>query len=349
MASVNDSNWNLSRIKRGLRRRFGGQNAPPVPEGDAERELGIKASGRRLLSDWTPEQFIQEPQGPQVSLSERRIAVTGHLFYADYVEPFCAGVQRFPIPCDVLVTTPSSTIAHSLEEGLRGHGGSVEVRVTPNRGRNFGPLLVEFGERLGDYDLMTHVHSKRTPQGVPDLVNDWVLRQWEFGLLDPRLVVRTLSAIERDRSIALAYPNVSELLPPYAFGWLQNEPAARSWYGARGEQMPEGQIPFPAGGMFWARPSLIRRFLEQGPTYELFPEEAGQIDATYQHFLERLIGVEALERGSCHLVYCKNVDRYTTETSYVWSGYRHQSMNGVAERIEESSEITFSLFGTSRA
>jgi Rhamnan synthesis protein F len=334
------------RIRNSARRLAGKEKRFGEGMSQAEQDLGMRASGARILPDWQPATLYSELAYPSLSVRERKVAVSAHLYYPEYISPLLKGLERFPVSSDVFVSTPSSEIAQEVEQAARNHPGVVDVRVTPNRGRNFGPLLVEFGQRLKGYDLVSHVHSKRTPQGVSELVNDWILRQWEFGLLDSRLIERTIGAFENDKSIGLAYANVSELLPPYAFTWLQNEPIAREWFEAHDEQMPEGQFPFPAGGMFWARPTVIDRFLNLGSTYDLFPEELGQVDATYQHFLERLLGVEATKNGSHHLIYCPNLDKFTTDTSYVWSAYQYQTLDGFFRRILEAKTVSFSLFGT---
>lgn len=45
---------------------------------------------------------------------------------------------------------------------------------------------------------------------------------------------------------------------------------------------------FPAGTMFWAKTAAVRPLFELGYTQEDFPDEAGQVNDTLAHVIERI-------------------------------------------------------------
>ena len=93
-----------------------------------------------------------------------KIAIVLHIFYEDYVDKFCSLISRIDFPVDVFVTTPNTKIANAAEKKLSRtqNVNKVEVALVPNRGRNFAPLFVEFGQEMLKYDIIGHFHSKKS-------------------------------------------------------------------------------------------------------------------------------------------------------------------------------------------
>lgn len=66
--------------------------------------------------------------------------------------------------------------------------------------------------------------------------------------------------------------------------------------------LPEdGALRFPVGSMFWARVAAIRPLLDLALTPDHFPPEAGQVDGTLAHAIERMLGV-VCQAGGYHLL-----------------------------------------------
>ena len=57
-----------------------------------------------------------------------------------------------------------------------------------------------------------------------------------------------------------------------------------------GITLPKEVGNFPAGSMFWYRPTNIDSLLSQDWNSVNFPPEEGQIDGTVMHAIERILG-----------------------------------------------------------
>ena len=143
----------------------------------------------------------------------------------------------------------------------------MEIRVVPNRGRDIGPLLTEFAEELNSYDVVGHLHGKRSPYVGDHLVKDtwgdtWREFLWQnlLGGMRP-MMDRIVIAFEQHRSLGLVFPS-----DPNICGWDANRTHAETlalrmgWRGG----LPD-HFDFPVGTMFWARVRALRPLLRSRP------------------------------------------------------------------------------------
>jgi lipopolysaccharide biosynthesis protein len=63
--------------------------------------------------------------------------------------------------------------------------------------------------------------------------------------------------------------------------------------------------------MFVARVAAVKEILECEWNYSDFPDEAGQLDGTLQHGVERMIGALVSSKGLRHLVYQEKIHSYS--------------------------------------
>lgn len=266
---------------------------------------------------WKPSVLFNESLTP-VEEKATQLAVVAHIFHMDFVPKFLSAVRHFPNTTTFLITTPDRAVLNALKTGLYFESVKFEARLTPNRGRNFGPILVEFGKELLNYDAFIHLHSKKSSHAKPSMSHEWIDRC--LGLLMSRpLVDRTLELAALNQEIGIIYPNVADLQRRINFRWgisrtsLRKVPSLRVFdvfYEAG------GPLAFPAGGMFWARTAAVRPILEFDWEYEMFPQESGQLDGELHHAVERLFGVVPRLTGYQHAVYVRQIDRFTPEVGY---------------------------------
>jgi lipopolysaccharide biosynthesis protein len=243
--------------------------------------------------------------------SPAQLILTVHVYYEDFVSKLVSALEFYPQNTRVLVTTPSAEIKTSLEKKLTTMGFEHDVRVCPNRGRNFGPLLVEFSEQLRTSESFIHIHSKKTEHSLK-ISKEWLDRATSL-FFDPSLLVRALTILDSSPSIGLVYADSSDLVWGINLRWgrsKRNLLKIISNYRGFENLRRRGRFSFPIGGMFMVRTKAIQPLLEIPWVYEMFPEESGQIDGTTQHSLERIFGALPHALGFEHAVYSVSENRF---------------------------------------
>ena len=264
---------------------------------------------------WNPSPITEETGSKLSQDDELKFAVVAHVFYPEFVNVFIESVQYFPKGTDFYVSTPNPDIFLQLKTNSKLENVDAIVRLTPNRGRNFGPLLVEFSKDLKKYDSFFHVHSKKSPHAKNNLGTVWSQRFFLL-LLTKKGIRRITGLAAQDKFIGLIYPDVSDLVRRINFRWGVNRAPLQKINKLKIHTSGRGQIPFPAGGMFWVRTAAILPLLDIDWSYTMFPEEAGQVDGTLQHGIERVLGPMVIDYGYRHVVNVQRLDIFTYETNY---------------------------------
>jgi hypothetical protein len=216
-----------------------------------------------------------------------RVALHVHFYYPELASNLLTHLQSNTTPCDLFVSTNDKEKADRLRRAFANYsGGNVEIRVVPNKGRDIGPLLIACADELTKYDLIGHVHSKRSVGIGDDALGDrWRNFLWQnlLGGMHPMLD-RIAAAFERDSGLGLVFPS-----DPHMNAWdanraLGGELAARmGWIG----ELPD-HFDFPLGTMFWARREALEPLLRLGLGLDDYPDEPLPYDGTILHALERL-------------------------------------------------------------
>lgn len=273
-----------------LMHRLAGRAPPPPSGGPCEPVL-------RLPLDY-PLARLEPPPS---------IAVLLHAYYDELVPELAARLAHIPYPADVFVTVDTPAKQARAQAAFAGWtGGRVEVRITPNRGRNIGPQLIGLADVFGRYELVLLTHTKRSEHTAE-------LAGWRTATLDsllgsPLAVQGIIEAFARLPSLGIVAPRTYPFVRPHMV-WGENFAACR----ALGDRMglalsPASPLDFPAGAMFWARSAALKPLLDLGLAYDDFPQEAGQKDDTLAHAVERLV-FHACELAGLRWIRAGSADR----------------------------------------
>src|SRR5690606_15631314 len=228
-----------------------------------------------------------------------RVGVVLHLFHPDLVDEFRDQLAHIPVQFSLLVSVPDRAGADAARAGFDGLAAmrALDVRVVPNRGRDWAPLLVEFRDRVASLDLVCHLHSKKSLY-TGRRRDDWRAYLLQSLLGSRARVAWILGMFQADPRLGLVYPETWEGMPHWAHGWLRNAATAGEYAARLGFDIdPDATFDYPLGSMFWIRVDALRPLLALGLAFDDFPPESGQTDGTLQHALERLVAPATLHHG----------------------------------------------------
>lgn len=225
-----------------------------------------------------------------------RIGVMLHAFHIDVLAEIAAYLAHLPFPADLFVTTDDAAKQAAIGAQFAAWpGGRMEIRLTPNRGRDVAPKLVGLGAMHAGYDFVLHLHTKRSS-------HESGLAGWRGYLLEtllgsPEVVLSVFEAFRQAPSLGMLAPQHIDQLRPWV-RWGENFAAAAALARRMGfTPAHAAPLEFPSGSMFWARPEALRPLLDLGLSFEDFPEEARQTDGTLAHAIERLYYLACEQAG----------------------------------------------------
>jgi GT2 family glycosyltransferase/SAM-dependent methyltransferase/lambda repressor-like predicted transcriptional regulator len=237
------------------------------------------------------------PPSAQVRSPESlRLAVVLHLFYPELWSEFEQALAELPAHTRLFVTTPHDKLAWVRRIVLTDRPTAVVVGVS-NRGRDLGPLVTLLASHdLARFDYVLKLHSKRSPHLGP--VDG---QRWRRGLLQRLLprgaVPALLGALERAPEVGLAGPAPWLAHVRRAAGFEANEARLRDLARRIGSDGDPTDVQFMAGTMFWVRGAVLAQLQGCGLTLDDFEPEAGQLDGTLAHALERGFALLARRAG----------------------------------------------------
>ncbi|MDO6782507.1 rhamnan synthesis F family protein [Neptunomonas phycophila] len=295
---------------------------------------------------WQPTDNVKFSQKLTAEAKNLNVAFNLHIFYEDYIERFARQVEKFPLSVDVYISVAKKSFLEKTKSAFLKlkNVNKIEVRVGENRGRNFGPLLVEFASTVNDYDLLLHLHSKKSLYSGREQTQ-WSDYLTEYLLNEETVVKRVLNAFAQDPSLGVYYPTTFWMMPDWVNHMTMNKGPMAQWCSDLGIKLPSDFLAYPVGGMFWCRPKALSGILDRSYSYDDFPKEPLPNDGTKLHALERLIGVVAEHNGFSQLFYDPATARFTFDQGFIYQRYRSNIKN-LEGLLQPYKCISFDVFDT---
>tara|TARA_B100000674_G_scaffold385797_1_gene329228 strand:- start:4327 stop:5901 length:1575 start_codon:yes stop_codon:yes gene_type:complete len=278
-------------------------------QGDADDAMVLIDSWAGHQRWWSPDEpsctTTFQPQQPwEGSVAERQwgvmqprhLAIAIHGFYLDRLESILqqlppGGDQDGWPALDLYVSTPSHQLSAAAECIRRLKWPRVRVFGVPNRGRDFAPFVLQLLPAIMEigHACVLKLHTKASKhmnfgrawghQMVSSLLSpslfDYFLESADLGVMTPQATLLPMSVNLADNLTGLQRLKALSSVPP---------PSLLDCH-------------FPGGSMFLARTDALRPLVSLGLRLDDFELEAGQVDGTLSHALERWVGVAAQSQG----------------------------------------------------
>lgn len=226
-----------------------------------------------------------------------KILAVIHGYYPDLLPTIFDQIQALGIGMRLLVTTDEPAKQATADSLMAERGLAGCAVVCPNRGRDVAPFLIEGAKHLEDAEVVLHLHTKKSP-------HDSVYAGWgdflRANLIGSREIALSILEILTKSPVGLVY---SDHFPPvndlrnWGFDW-EHANALLERIGCPIDA--DAPLEFPTSTMFWARREAIMPLFDLKLEYDDFEPEAGQIDGTLAHAVERSLLYVAEHAGFGH-------------------------------------------------
>ncbi|MBI4935589.1 MAG: hypothetical protein HY828_17040 [Actinobacteria bacterium] len=277
------------------------------------------------------------------------VCVMIHAFYVDVLPDLLHELAELAGRATMLISVCNPddvAVADAHVTRALGPGTPRVVKLVPNRGRNFAPLLVAFQNELREHTYVLHLHTKKSLYSGSERT-DW------RGHLVRSLAGPALQAVidlfAHHPDVGLVQPAIFRVMPHWSAHWLGNVANGRRVFERCGLDPldVDGYVDYPVGGMFWAKVDALAPLLDAGFTVDDFDAEAGQTDGTLAHAIERTITAAAVSRGHRFVEF----DYLAAEWRLGWTTrntdtFGTYSLPTLRQQIAEADLVSVDVFDT---
>jgi lipopolysaccharide biosynthesis protein len=245
-----------------------------------------------------PDAWRQRP-GSIALVNASKVAVVVHVYYTELLDELIEQLAFLPVEFDLIVTN-SSGIPIDVDRARLPRVNNLFVLETPNLGRDIYPLVAVVNSGLlRDADLVLKVHTKASPWREQHTELAGSGAQWRESFLSQLLgsehnVHDILGAFAENRDLGVVTSDGNVLGAEY---WGGDEAITRSLMRRLELDLDAPSLKFPAGSMYWIRGFVLQGMRAMSLTPADFEPEAGQVDGTTAHAIERLVGILTEEAG----------------------------------------------------
>ena len=219
------------------------------------------------------------------------ILIQVHIYYTDLLTEIINKTNNVPIPFDLYITTNSQEKKNYIENNLKNvsKANKFLVLITPNKGRDVIPCLIQLKDIIMKYKYLCHIHTKKNGK-TAEIGRYWQHYLYENLLGNKLIIQQILSDFENHSDLGFIFPEHF-----YSFIKAAYNYSYQNWYYLNkifdilfpNLNLRTGNIMnFPVGNMFWAKTHAIHQIFDER-IIKLAPEENGQKDGTIQHAIER--------------------------------------------------------------
>lgn len=231
-----------------------------------------------------------DAEDPILLRSEPDVGIHLHLHHPELLEEMIAHLSHMPFAFQLYVSLTERGISQAIKAQLTAKldKARVDVREFENRGRDIAAFVSGFGYELLRHDYIAHIHTKKSTHNWNKA--DWRRQLMTYLMGSRDIVLGIFRRFETDPGLGMIFPAYHHSLRQQ-ISWGGNLQACQQL--AKRLKItvsPDFLTLFPAGSMYWARSAALKPLLEADLSYEDFPDEAGQVDGTLAHAVERLLG-----------------------------------------------------------
>ena len=221
----------------------------------------------------------------------KKVALHIHVFYPDLLPVILEALAFNRIEPDIFLSVRDEATLNYAKKTLKNYMGRLlEIKIVPNRGRDIGSFLTQFGKTIIEqYEFCGHIHTKKSIDiKDTDMGKAWFkfLVSNLLGIQEAAMADAILSKLNSDASLGLVFPD-----DPNIVGWEKNEKFATCLAKKIGITQLPIEFTFPIGAMFWAKTSALKGLVDLNLDWTDYPLEPLPYDGSTLHALERLVGI----------------------------------------------------------
>ncbi|WP_115576447.1 glycoside hydrolase family 99-like domain-containing protein [Xanthomonas campestris] len=232
---------------------------------------------------------LRQPVKPRMP---ERVAVIIHAFYPELLPEMLKELGEWDVPHFLIISTVADK-ENEVRRHLADLSVVADVRVFENRGRDILPFLEIIKGLRGTEGLVLKLHTKRSLHRQDG--ESW-RRDMLEKLLKPEVAANIFSAFREQERLGLAAPE-GHILPMTTYWGANADTVHRLSTKMHGDPVNPNTAMFAAGSMFYVRPEAIDSLIDLDLQQEDFEPEAGQVDGTLAHAVERCFSLAASSAG----------------------------------------------------